>query len=77
MQTPSVIICTRVFLFKCLFHRFPVGTLLALGDDFRGIWESKYCPVVTKKRVMRTVIEEVIVNLEEDSDMLEFTIHWK
>ncbi len=30
-----------------------------------------------KEKIIRTVINEVIVNHEEDSDTLKFIIHWK
>jgi len=52
-------------------------TLFELGNDFSGVWDSGHCPVVMKKRMIRTVIEEVIVNLEEESNTLQFIIHWK
>ncbi len=51
--------------------------ILALGKRFGRVWESEQCPVELKKRIVRTVIEEVVVTLDEDTEMLSFVIHWK
>lgn len=51
--------------------------ILALGERFQEVWESVHCPSSLKKKIIRTVIEEVIVNLDETSQMLKFIIHWK
>ncbi len=50
--------------------------ILALGRRFREVWDSAYCPVETKKRIIRTVVEEVIANKDE-AGILRFVIHWK
>jgi len=52
-------------------------TLVALGESFEQVWWSKRCPMEVKKKIVRTVIEEVIVNLEEATSTLRFVIHWK
>ncbi len=51
--------------------------VLALGMCFADVWHSDHCPPELKKKIMRTVIEEVVVDLDEDSQMLRFVIHWK
>jgi DNA invertase Pin-like site-specific DNA recombinase len=51
--------------------------ILVLGERFTQVWESEHCSVRLKKKIIRTVIEEVIVNLDETSQMLKFIIHWK
>ncbi len=51
--------------------------ILALGEGFLQIWKDEHCSVHLKKKIIRTVIEEVIVNLDETSQMLKFIIHWK
>jgi DNA invertase Pin-like site-specific DNA recombinase len=50
--------------------------VLALGARFREVWASAHCPVELKKRLLRAVVEEVIVNKEE-AGVLRFVIHWK
>ena len=49
----------------------------ALGERFNEVWESEYCSITLKKKIIRTVIEEVIVNLDETTKLLKFVIHWK
>jgi len=49
--------------------------ILGLGARFQEVWQSAYCPVELKKRIIRTVVEEVIVN-QDDAGLLRFVIHW-
>ena len=51
--------------------------ILALGVQFDQVWHSERCPVEFKKKILRTVIEEVIVGLDEETQILSFVIHWK
>jgi DNA invertase Pin-like site-specific DNA recombinase len=51
--------------------------VLRLGERFGEVWESEFCPAPMKKKIIRTVVEEVVVNLDEQKGMLYFTIHWK
>jgi len=49
--------------------------ILALGARFPAVWASEHCPVELKKRILRTVVDEVIVN-QDDTGLLRFVIHW-
>ena len=51
--------------------------ILALGEHFEQVWHSENCPVELKKEILRTVIEEVIADLDDETQMLRFVIHWK
>jgi DNA invertase Pin-like site-specific DNA recombinase len=51
--------------------------ILQMGDNFREVWESEHCSAETKKKIIRTVVEEVLVDLNDSGDMLHFIIHWK
>ena len=51
--------------------------IMALGEQVPLVWQSADCPVELKKKIIRTVVGEVVVNLESEKDMLRFTIHWK
>ncbi len=51
--------------------------ILHLGERFEQVWNSPFCPIETKKKILRTVIEEIIVNLDDKSQTLHFVIHWK
>lgn len=50
--------------------------ILQMGERFESVWESQDCPIETKKKIIRTVVEEVIVNLDDEKEMLRFIIHW-
>jgi DNA invertase Pin-like site-specific DNA recombinase len=51
--------------------------ILTLGEIFPEVWKDKHCSNSLRKKIIRTVIEEVIVNLNEANQVLEFIIHWK
>ena len=53
------------------------GRILQMGENFREVWESEHCIAETKKKIIRTVVEEVIVNMNDSEDMFHFIIHWK
>ena len=52
------------------------AAVLALGDDFAAVWESTACPPELKKKILRTVLEEIIVTHDEATDTLSFVMHW-
>jgi excisionase family DNA binding protein len=49
--------------------------LLALGQDLAAAWRHPAAPDEIKKRIIRTVIEEIIVRVKGDT--LHCLIHWK
>jgi DNA invertase Pin-like site-specific DNA recombinase len=51
--------------------------ILMLGEQFEQVWYSERCPVELHKKILRTVVEEVIVDLDDETQMLSFVIHWK
>lgn len=51
--------------------------ILAFGERFSEAWENQHCPNSLRKKIIRTIIEEVIVNFDEEKQMLNFIIHWK
>lgn len=51
--------------------------LVAMGQRFAEVWESEAATPALKKRIIRTVIEEIIVDLDDETQMLTLTIHWK
>ena len=48
--------------------------LLALGADLDRAWNSPGATAATRKRIVRTLVEEIIVRLEADA--LALVIHW-
>jgi DNA invertase Pin-like site-specific DNA recombinase len=50
--------------------------VFALGEQFEEVWKDPACPIELKKKIVRTVVEEVVAN-EDAPDQLKFVIHWK
>ena len=50
--------------------------LLGLGEHFDEVWNNAACPVELKKKLLRTVLEEVVVD-EVSPRLLKFIAHWK
>ena len=50
--------------------------LTTLGNDLQALWDEASTPVDLKKRVLRTVINEVVVDVNHDSGHIEMKIHW-
>lgn len=50
--------------------------LTVLGADLQALWNEATTPVELKKRVLRTVINEVVVDVKHDSGQVEMKIHW-
>lgn len=51
--------------------------ILLVGRSFGEVWESEGCPKELKKKIVRSVIEEAIVDLDDATKRLHFVIHWK
>jgi len=51
--------------------------ILALGERFAHVWNSGHCPVELKKKIVRTVVEEAVVELDDSGETLRFVVHWK
>ena len=51
--------------------------IIAMGTDFQEVWNSSECPVEMRKKIIRAIVEEVVVNLDEESQTLRFVIHWR
>jgi DNA invertase Pin-like site-specific DNA recombinase len=50
--------------------------LMTLGDDVRTLWDHPNAPVQLKKRILRTVLNEVIVQSERESPTHRLILHW-
>jgi hypothetical protein len=51
--------------------------LLELGSDLRLLWHHSAAPVALKKRILRTVLEEIVVNNTDDPPQHVLHLHWK
>ena len=50
--------------------------LMALGEDVRAVWEHPDAPVQLKKRILRTVLNEIVVQSERESRTHRLILHW-
>ena len=50
--------------------------LFALGDDLERLWDHPRSPVTLKKRILRTVLKEIVVNTADDPPSVRLKLHW-
>jgi DNA invertase Pin-like site-specific DNA recombinase len=50
--------------------------LLELGEDLPQLWNHPKASAKLKKRILRTVIEEIVVDLVEDPPRIDMRLHW-
>ena len=50
--------------------------LLRLGDDVEQLWDHPNSPVTLKKRILRTVLEEVVADTTDDPPSVHLKLHW-
>lgn len=50
--------------------------ILALGQDFAAVWGDPACPMPLKKKITRTLIDEIVVELDAAAQELRLIIHW-
>jgi hypothetical protein len=50
--------------------------VLAVGENFASVWNDPACPMVLKKKIARTLINEIIVDLDDETQQLHFIVHW-
>lgn len=52
-------------------------TLRELGRNFAQVWHHADCPIEVKKKIVHTVVEYVVVKLDQETQVILFMIHWK
>jgi hypothetical protein len=50
--------------------------LLALGDDLEQLWDHPHSSASLKKRIVRTVLEEVVADTTDDPPAVHLKLHW-
>lgn len=50
--------------------------LLALGADLQALWHDPAATPELKKRILRTVVNEIVVDVNHTAGNLEMRIHW-
>lgn len=54
----------------------PAMAFARLADDFRLVWSAPTTDPRLKKRIVRTLINEVMADLDDDAAEIVLTIHW-
>ncbi|QDU91453.1 hypothetical protein Pla175_48820 [Pirellulimonas nuda] len=52
------------------------GRLLELGADLASAWNHPAAPVEMKKRILRTVLAEIVVDVTQEPPRIVMTLHW-
>ena len=47
-----------------------------MRNDVRSIWDHPRASMALKKQIVRTLVREIVVNIEEESDEIVLMIHW-
>jgi DNA invertase Pin-like site-specific DNA recombinase len=50
--------------------------LAALSEDLTGLWNHRDAPIQLKKRILRTVLTEIIIDNDADSATHRLRLHW-
>ncbi len=51
--------------------------LLALGADLKAMWIDPHAPIILKKRLVRTVLDEIVLDVRnENPPKLHLRLHW-
>jgi excisionase family DNA binding protein len=50
--------------------------LIALGADLKAAWQHPAAPIQLKKRILRTVLNEIVVQTDSDSANIALRLHW-
>jgi DNA invertase Pin-like site-specific DNA recombinase len=50
--------------------------LLNLGDDLEQLWDNPRSPITLKKRILRTVLQEIIADTTDDPPTVHLKLHW-
>jgi len=54
-----------------------IQELLTLGSDFARVWQDPSTDMRLKKRIVRTLVEEIVADVNEAGDTIEAVIHWR
>ena len=50
--------------------------LFELGQDLEHLWNHPKAPIDLKKRILRTVLEEIVVDVSEENSKIVLILHW-
>ncbi len=52
------------------------GSLIGLAEDLQAVWRAPATDARLRKRIVRTVVQEVVADLDEVAGEIELLIHW-
>lgn len=52
-------------------------SIIELGKHFADTWQQPECPMALKKKIIRCLIKEIIVDVDKQKQRLNFNIHWQ
>ncbi len=50
--------------------------IVALGTNFSSVWNHPDCPTLLRKKIARALIHEIVVNLDDETQLLDLVVHW-
>ena len=50
--------------------------LLSVAEDFPALWQESGTSMEIKKRIVRTLIEEITADVNEEQSLIDLIIHW-
>ena len=53
-----------------------IGSFAALAEDLRAVWKSPTADARLKKRIIRTVVQEVVADTDAQAGEIILVIHW-
>ncbi len=51
--------------------------LMEMGRDLESVWSHPEAPVEIKKRILRTVLDEIVIDIDNESRQVILQLHWK
>ncbi len=51
--------------------------LMALAEDLESVWHSETSDIRVKQRIVRLLLEEIVVDIDEQAAQIAMTLHWR
>jgi DNA invertase Pin-like site-specific DNA recombinase len=58
------------------FSADETARLVELGEDLETLWSHPDASVKLKKRILRTVLEEIVAEVDEERSSIQLRLHW-
>lgn len=57
-------------------ERIDRPALLELAEDLPGVWHDPQCDMRLKKRIVRTLIDEILVDVDDEAARIRMVVRW-